>query len=337
MLPYPAEGRLRKRYARPLNLYDSIPVSRPKVQVFRNANGRAVSGSSGPSSIPTPSNRNTGTNLRLTRLESTAGTRHFHDAASEFFSPASSLGGTPTYSDARENYSFGERVQQAIPYAQGAYDVAAELGTRIGQQVQRDAGNIAAEVGSIARDGVLIPFGIAAGAIAPEVPGAVAGAGRAVAGEVSQFAGDAAEAARIAVGTGAIAARAGVEVAGILAQAAGDAARSSLSNRGQREWTEEELAYMRETGVTPEQAEAQIQSEQAPTPRSGLRMPNITMPQMPSLPSFPTFSLPSFGRSQRREPEPRFSGGQSSVIPQSTPVGSLFSFMCISSPFSFFS
>lgn len=352
MLPYPAEGRLRKRYARPINMYGSIPVNRPKVQVFRDRNGRAVSGNSGPSSIRTPSNIFSGTNLRLARLESTAGTQHFHDAAEQFATPRSSLGGTPTYADASENYSLRERMKQVSdkvrPYAEGVYDVATDLRSRMGRQMRADVGNILSEAESVARDGVLTPFGIAAGVIAPELPGALAGAGKTVGSEVAQFAGQTyaghVEAARVALGVGGIAATASRDVAGILSQAAMDAAKDALSGRSRRQWTEQELAYMRDMGITPEQAEAQMQAEQTSQreereQRSVFRLPSISMPGLPS------FRMPTFGRRPREQPTeqappPSFSeaGGpslelQSNPLPPPNPIQVLFSLLFFSSLF----
>lgn len=102
MLPYPAEGPLRKRYARHLPNYSQISVSRPKVQVFRDRNGNGVTNNRG-SSIRTPDNLGSGQNMKLTRmtsydlqrLDSTANTE-FRDAdswfGSDFGTPVGSRG-----------------------------------------------------------------------------------------------------------------------------------------------------------------------------------------------------------------------------------------------------
>lgn len=208
------------------------------------------------------------------------------------FQDAVSEQGTPTFRDASENYSLGERLgmaanrlnqlveaarphaQQGLsattdamvaarPHAEKGLAVAAGVGMAVGEatarQVGSDALEIGAGLGSSMWGGLAAPFLQGLREAAPHLAGGAFHAAKLAARDVGQFAGD-------TVAFGSTAAGALGEVGGLAAEAGRSglqSAKGRMPKKKQREFSEDELAYLHSTGVTEEQARAELEDMEA--------------------------------------------------------------------------
>ena len=208
------------------------------------------------------------------------------------FQDAVSEQGTPTFRDASENYSVGERLGMAAkrfnqlveaakphakkglyatadavvaakPHAEKGLAVAAGIGMAAGEatarQVGSDALEIGAGLGSSLWGGMAAPFLQGLSEAAPHLAGGAFHAAKLAAKDVGQFAGD-------TLAFGSTAASALGEVGGLATEAGRsglESAKRRMPKKKQREFTEDELAYMHSTGITEEEARSDLEESEA--------------------------------------------------------------------------